>query len=126
MEGRLKPDSRPRRGYSLASFCLRRLGVLSCWSASTKSRASRIASVTSCTGRLCSSGSRVRSLCQAVARRSMIRSASVRYKVPLLTTLTETQAAVEAIHAMREGELTVKALQDYAAFAAVSGSKPAI
>jgi carbamoyl-phosphate synthase large subunit len=42
-----------------------------------------------------------------------IRAASVRYGIPLITTLTEAHAAVEAIQALRAGAMTVKALQDY-------------
>ncbi|MCH8970360.1 MAG: hypothetical protein IIA66_14735, partial [Planctomycetes bacterium] len=42
-----------------------------------------------------------------------IRAASVRHRIPLITTLTEAQAAVQAIRAMREGTLSVAALQDY-------------
>ncbi len=42
-----------------------------------------------------------------------IRAASVRHKIPLITTLTEAQAAVEAIRAVREDRLSVAALQDY-------------
>ncbi|MCH8963700.1 MAG: hypothetical protein IIB58_01965, partial [Planctomycetes bacterium] len=42
-----------------------------------------------------------------------IRAASVRHRIPLITTLTEAQAAVQAIRAMREGKLSVAALQDY-------------
>ena len=48
-----------------------------------------------------------------------IRAASVRHRIPLITTLTEAQAAVEAIRAIREGDLSVAALQDY--FATASG-----
>ncbi|MCZ6652472.1 MAG: ATP-grasp domain-containing protein, partial [Planctomycetota bacterium] len=48
-----------------------------------------------------------------------IRAASVRHRIPLITTLTEAQAAVQAIRAMREGKLSVRALQDY--FVTASG-----
>ncbi|MCG3137724.1 MAG: Carbamoyl-phosphate synthase large chain [Phycisphaerae bacterium] len=42
-----------------------------------------------------------------------IRSAAVRYRVPLITTMTEAQAAVQAITALHKGQLVVRALQDY-------------
>ena len=48
-----------------------------------------------------------------------IRAASVRHRIPLITTLTEAQAAVQAIRAIREGKLSVAALQDY--FVTTSG-----
>jgi len=42
-----------------------------------------------------------------------IRAASVRYGVPLITTLTGAKAAVDAIQARKEGVWSVSALQDY-------------
>jgi carbamoyl-phosphate synthase large subunit len=41
-----------------------------------------------------------------------IRAAAVTHRVTCLTTLAAAQAAVEACRALREGELTVTALQD--------------
>jgi carbamoyl-phosphate synthase large subunit len=42
-----------------------------------------------------------------------IRQEATRLGIPLLTTLSAAQAAVNGIHAMREEELTVRSLQDY-------------
>ena len=44
---------------------------------------------------------------------SYIRKASIRYKVPYITTITAASAAVEGIAARLEGDTTVRALQDY-------------
>ena len=42
-----------------------------------------------------------------------IRAAAIRHKIPLITTMTGAQAAVEAIRALRSGALTVTALHDF-------------
>jgi carbamoyl-phosphate synthase large subunit len=44
----------------------------------------------------------------------VIRSAAVRLAVPIITTITGAQAAVDAIQALRAGDWNVAALQDYA------------
>ena len=45
----------------------------------------------------------------------IIRSATVRLSIPIITTVTGAQAAVDAIQALRAGDWGVAALQDYAA-----------
>jgi carbamoyl-phosphate synthase large subunit len=40
-----------------------------------------------------------------------MRAAAIRHKVPLLTTLSAAQAAVNGIRALREKELSVRSLQ---------------
>jgi len=42
-----------------------------------------------------------------------IRAAAVQHKVTCITTLAAAHAAVEAVKALRQGELTVKPLQDW-------------
>jgi carbamoyl-phosphate synthase large subunit len=42
-----------------------------------------------------------------------MRAAAIRYKVPLLTTLSAAQAAVNGIRALREKELSVRSLQQH-------------
>ena len=41
-----------------------------------------------------------------------IRRAAIRYNVPCITTLSAATAAVRGLHAQREGELEIAALQD--------------
>lgn len=43
----------------------------------------------------------------------LIRSGAVQYKIPYTTTLSGAQAAVNAIETMKQGPISVKALQDY-------------
>jgi carbamoyl-phosphate synthase large subunit len=43
----------------------------------------------------------------------LIRATAVQYKIPYTTTLSGSQAVVNAIESMRKGGLRVKALQDY-------------
>ncbi|MDX1683487.1 MAG: carbamoyl phosphate synthase large subunit, partial [Phycisphaeraceae bacterium] len=49
-----------------------------------------------------------------------IRATAVRFQVPMITTLTGGAAAVKAIAAMRDGNWTVRALQDYQTAAVVT------
>jgi carbamoyl-phosphate synthase large subunit len=43
---------------------------------------------------------------------SAIRRTAIRYGVPVITTLSGAEAAVEGIKALREGSLSVRALQE--------------
>jgi carbamoyl-phosphate synthase large subunit len=54
-----------------------------------------------------------------------IRAAAVSHGVPCLTTIQAADAAVRAMEAMREEELSVQAVQDRFPQYARSGSKPA-
>jgi carbamoyl-phosphate synthase large subunit len=47
---------------------------------------------------------------------SAIRRTAIRYGVPCITTLAGAKAAIEGIKALREGPLTVRAVQDYRLF----------
>jgi carbamoyl-phosphate synthase large subunit len=47
---------------------------------------------------------------------SAIRRTAIRYGVPCITTLAGARAAIEGIKALREGPLTVRAVQDYETF----------
>lgn len=47
---------------------------------------------------------------------SAIRRTAIRYGVPCITTLAGSKAAIEGIKALREGPLTVRAVQDYRSF----------
>ncbi len=49
----------------------------------------------------------------SAATESRIRSAAVMHNIPLITTMTGARAAVRAIRALREGDWSVRALQDY-------------
>ncbi|MGQ9649352.1 MAG: carbamoyl-phosphate synthase large subunit [Phycisphaerae bacterium] len=49
----------------------------------------------------------------SAATESRIRSAAVMHNIPLVTTMTGARAVVQAIKALREGDWTVRALQDY-------------
>ncbi|HPD29602.1 MAG TPA: carbamoyl-phosphate synthase large subunit [Phycisphaerae bacterium] len=49
----------------------------------------------------------------SAATESRIRSAAVMHNIPLVTTMTGARAVVQAIRALREGDWTVRALQDY-------------
>ncbi len=51
----------------------------------------------------------------SAATESRIRSAAVMHNIPLITTMTGARAAVRAIRAMRQGEWTVRPLQEYIA-----------
>jgi carbamoyl-phosphate synthase large subunit len=44
---------------------------------------------------------------------SRVRSAAIMHNVPLVTTITGARAAVQAIRALREGDWSVQAIQDY-------------
>ena len=46
---------------------------------------------------------------------SRIRSAAVMHKIPLVTTITGARAAAAAIKALREGDWTVRSIQEYQA-----------
>jgi carbamoyl-phosphate synthase large subunit len=48
---------------------------------------------------------------QAYADQSAMRAAAIQYKIPLISTLSAAQAAVNGIRALREKELTVRSLQ---------------
>ena len=50
---------------------------------------------------------------QAYSDGEEIRRAAVRYKIPLLTTLSATAAAIGAIRALQQEELSVKSLQEH-------------
>ena len=50
---------------------------------------------------------------RAVDDGQFIRAAAIRYRVPLLTTLSAAQAAVQGIRALRSKELKVRSLQDH-------------
>ena len=49
----------------------------------------------------------------SAATEARIRSAAVMHNIPLVTTMAGARAAVQAIHALRQGTWSVKALQDY-------------
>ena len=51
-----------------------------------------------------------------------IRATAVRLNIPMITTATGALASVKAIAALREGDWTVRAMQDYAVGA---GAEPA-
>jgi len=51
----------------------------------------------------------------SAATESRIRSAAVMHNIPLITTITGARAAVRAIRAMRQGEWSVRPLQEYIA-----------
>ncbi|NLX24055.1 MAG: carbamoyl-phosphate synthase large subunit [Phycisphaerae bacterium] len=57
----------------------------------------------------------------SAAIESRIRSAAIMHQIPLITTMAGVRAAVQAIRALREGDWSVKALQDY--YAAGSGTR---
>jgi carbamoyl-phosphate synthase large subunit len=44
---------------------------------------------------------------------SRIRSAAIMHRIPIITTVTGARAAVRAIRALREGDWSVRAIQDY-------------
>ena len=49
----------------------------------------------------------------SAAIEARIRSAAVMHNIPLITTLAGARAAVQAIAALRQGDWSVKAIQDY-------------
>jgi carbamoyl-phosphate synthase large subunit len=49
----------------------------------------------------------------SAAIEARIRSAAIMHNIPLVTTLAGAKAVVQAIKALRQGDWTVKALQDY-------------
>jgi len=49
----------------------------------------------------------------SAATESRIRSAAIMHNIPLVTTMTGARAVIQAIRALREGDWTVRALQDY-------------
>jgi len=50
---------------------------------------------------------------RAHADQTALRAAAIRYDVPLISTLTAAQAAVNGIRALREKELSVRSLQEH-------------
>jgi carbamoyl-phosphate synthase large subunit len=49
----------------------------------------------------------------SAAVESRIRSAAVMHNIPLITTITGARAAVKAIHALCEGDWSVRSIQEY-------------